>query len=73
MGEHEACNDSSVMSHRDGTLATSFGPTIRCRVSGVSAEFVNPKSQAPNLKVSGVRCQVSEMIDLNTETRTLKP
>jgi hypothetical protein len=47
MGEHEACNDSSVMSHRDVTLATSFGQTIRC--------------------------QVSEMIDLNTETRTLKP
>ena len=49
MGVHEACNDSSVMSHRDGTL------------------------QPPLDKQLGVGCQVSEMIDLNTETRILKP
>jgi hypothetical protein len=31
----------------------------------------NIKLQAPNLKVSGVRCQVSEMIDQNTETSVI--
>jgi hypothetical protein len=68
MGEHEVCSSSSVMSQRDGTLATSFGQTIKCKASGVGAACLNPKSQAPILKVSGVGCQVSAKRNIEAET-----
>jgi hypothetical protein len=40
-------------------------------LAGTMEQWNKGKYQIPNTKSRG--CQVSEMIDLNTETRTLKP
>jgi hypothetical protein len=54
-----------------GASRLDLNPPLEVRWSKGVVEKLNPKFQAPNLKVSGVRFQVSGRRNKNAETRNL--